>query len=320
MHKPEITRLYHYQSIELEARHIDDFKRKAVDIGDNIFLDKNKLDSLLDRHAYFSTPMSYNDPFEGDFTLSLEDLDPKELMSIIQFALESKDVSTPSILQSVPQDFLYTQLESVIKQNPQHFAQLIIDTLRLSVGFYCLTEEPEDVLMWAHYAANHSGIALEFERTPDSTCGTMTFEVDYFDVPPVISLSDIIIDFNQANNSKTLEEKARYLSDSSLRKLLYSKTKTWGHENEWRTSHKPGRHDMPGKLVSIIFGYDVKPKVIDYLKSCKELDGVSFKYIKPDKSTYKLKMYDEDDIELQVQRIMESISVGKMDAAQALLK
>ena len=66
---------------------------------------------------------------------------------------------------------------------------------------------------------------------------------------------------------------------------------------------------MPGKLVSIIFGYNVKPRVVEYLKSCDELKGVSFKYIHADKSTYKLKVYHDDDYIMKIQRIMEPIAI-----------
>ncbi|WP_394388115.1 DUF2971 domain-containing protein [Shewanella woodyi] len=304
MYKPEISRLYHYQSIELELKNTKDFERRAIVIGDNLFLDKYKLDPILKRQAYFSKATTFNDPFEGVFALSSDVSSINDLMEVLEIAGQLTGFQISDLIHS---DTLSNQLAASLQEHPQAITKSFTDQIRQQTGLYCLTADPEDMIMWAHYGSNHSGIALEFDRTPESNCGTMTFEVDYFTSPPEISFGAILRDCIKLSKSKSLIEKANLMSNSSLRKLLYSKTSKWKYESEWRTSNLPGLQDMPGKLVSIIFGYNVKLGVIEYLKSREELKGVSFKCIHPDKSNYKLKMYDEDDITFQVQRVMESI-------------
>jgi len=39
--------------------------------------------------------------------------------------------------------------------------------VRSSVGVLCFASKNDNLLMWAHYANNHSGICIEFDRTAD---------------------------------------------------------------------------------------------------------------------------------------------------------
>jgi hypothetical protein len=36
------------------------------------------------------------------------------------------------------------------------------------LGMFCLSANPNDVLMWSHYASNHRGLCLGFRTTGDS--------------------------------------------------------------------------------------------------------------------------------------------------------
>ena len=179
MYKPEITRLYHYQSIELELKNTEDFERRAIAIGDNLFLDKYKLEPILKRQAYFSKPNTFNDPFEGVFSLSSDVSHVNDLVKVFEIAGQLKGIQIPDSVRSIPKDVFSNQLAASLKEQSQTITKLFTDQIRERTAFYCLTADPEDMIMWAHYGSNHSGIALEYDRSPESNCGTMTFEVDY---------------------------------------------------------------------------------------------------------------------------------------------
>lgn len=292
MYKPEITRLYHYQSIELTAKSIRDFEQRAVQIGEDLFIDKYRLEPILGRKAYFSKPNTFNDPFEAVFDLSINDGDTDDLIKLLDLSSELLNISIPDVIRSMPREKIRKQLDDSLIINPKAITNLFTKKIREEIGLYCLTPKPTDMLMWAHYGSNHSGIALEFNRTPESNCGTMTFEVTYFTSPPQISFGEVLTDFVRLYEAKCPVEKSKIVEKSSIRKLLYSKTNDWEGEGEWRTNHLPGLQDMPGELVSIIFGHNTNQKVIEYLMSRKELAGISFKFITLNKSNYQLDVHE----------------------------
>lgn len=55
----------------------------------------------------------------------------------------------------------------------------VLDTLSRSTGVVCMTRNPNNLLMWAHYAAQHKGILIEFdEGNPLLDCPDL-FDVEY---------------------------------------------------------------------------------------------------------------------------------------------
>jgi hypothetical protein len=52
----------------------------------------------------------------------------------------------------------------------------------------CLTPSDENLLMWSHYAENHTGICLRFDTHVEPFLGA--FEVSYRNVLPVSTLPD----------------------------------------------------------------------------------------------------------------------------------
>ena len=85
-------------------------------------------------------------------------------------------------------------------------------------GILCLAESPTNLLMWAHYADHHRGVAIQFDETHDffrlhiDTHPDMGLRaVKYSDVRPVRSYSNL---------------------ESPL--TFYTKSTEWSYETEWR--------------------------------------------------------------------------------------
>jgi hypothetical protein len=98
-------------------------------------------------------------------------------------------------------------------------ARELIDRHLNTLGILSLSEVPDDLLMWTHYAANHSGFVLEFDdkhhwfwtqRPEGDDCGNLR-QVSYADHPS----SD-------------------YLAELKAHEILYTKGKKWDYEREWR--------------------------------------------------------------------------------------
>jgi hypothetical protein len=88
-----------------------------------------------------------------------------------------------------------------------------------TLGIFSLSEVPDDLLMWAHYAANHTGFVLEFDgehtwfwahRPEGDDCGTLK-KISYADEPS-----------------------SPYLAELKAHEVFYTKGKKWEYEREWR--------------------------------------------------------------------------------------
>ena len=119
-----------------------------------------------------------------------------------------------------------------------------IDTAKeqaLELGIFCLTEENNNILMWSHYAAQHQGFCIEFERSKENDLN------DDSCIPVIYPDSDDV----PKTNTNDLETKKAFAE------IATTKSKLWKYEAEWRmiSKKKGGKHyPLPGKLTAIIYG------------------------------------------------------------------
>lgn len=119
----------------------------------------------------------------------------------------------------------------------------LIHVYRHKVGLYCLTERNDSILMWSHYAADHTGYCLEFEATDYTPVFGTAQRVSYADAYPEINF------YNTPNEDK--------VAFSFLTKFT-----DWSYEREWRiVDHDtgPGSREYPSELLkSVTFGLRMK--------------------------------------------------------------
>ena len=108
--------------------------------------------------------------------------------------------------------------------------------LRNQLGVFCLTEQPDNHLMWVHYAKNHTGFVLGFDaRAPFfSEDDRLLRKVVYQERPKVLSEADINVCFNKSNE--------------------------WAYEQEWRCARSFDTKEsravgiLPSLITHVIFG------------------------------------------------------------------
>jgi hypothetical protein len=97
-------------------------------------------DFLEDPCLYLSNPGKFNDPFDMAPTLRI--LDKRR-------AIEELDFSGPRTSFSR-------------KKAEEEFSKRIKQEIPKDWRVYCLTENPENILMWSHYAEEHTGCVIGF--------------------------------------------------------------------------------------------------------------------------------------------------------------
>lgn len=192
------------------------------------------------RMVRFTQPVEFNDPFEmqpflkglvDDPTLESQfrdgfgkTLDPKidEMLSKLALTAEQQSKidrgSIHRIVQSQAPEALglFKTFANVVTPliNKQ-----IYKTVNGNLGAFCLTEKPDDLLMWAHYADHHRGTVLEFDPQHEFFNRRLNPQDDFRHFRKVVY---------------TRDRPNIFLTDSNAVDFFYFKSKEWEYEQEWR--------------------------------------------------------------------------------------
>jgi hypothetical protein len=137
-------------------------------------------------------------------------------------------------------------------------------------GVSCFSELNNNMLMWAHYANNHHGLCLGFD-VGDNPEDLGYYKVNYLNEYPEI-------DFEQV-----------YHKDGLL-KILWSKSKDWEYEKEWRIIMMEGdkSYSYKSELVDVIFGFRTPKDDISFVESILKDKNVNFFQTQINPTKYKI--------------------------------
>ncbi len=220
---------------------------------------KRAKDFIHSSKFYFSNPKNFNDPYDCKIPPVLnasKETKRKFWKNHIKKQFPSLDAKAVKLKIS---HFLKYE------KNPENHTEIIENFFRslYNMGILCLTQNPDDMLMWSYYADGHRGICYRFKLELDNiklmSKSTMLFlKVDYQN------------DFPKPN---------LYLDtdDDWVRDIFGIKANCWKNEREWRfinNSHT-GLAPCPIlKLDRIIFGIktdeDIKDKIRTWVQNINE--------------------------------------------------
>jgi hypothetical protein len=274
----------------------------------------------------FSQPGAFNDPFEMRPVVELP-FDSSTLRTSLAMEFQTRlerecriRVPASAVEQLVTKAFsLYgNRIEEAMKLGESAVSGLLTYKaipagLNKSIGILSMAEKADDLLMWAHYAAAHTGFVLEldtnnlyFEQRRNSAdeFGWLR-KVDYSERRPILSVSD---------------------EDIGIA-LLTTKPAAWKYELEWRmlmplsaaseiihaTPYDVYLFDFPANAIkSVILGHRIETenaqRIIRALKSSPLLEHVAVKAAVMHPTNFQIEV-----------RTFESISALDADASFASL-
>lgn len=215
--------------------------------------------------GYFALAKEFNDPFECKMSVktnvSLEKL--IDYLEAQGYAGNSSQkaremLANPDMLHDITQKAIYD----------------VIDGL----GIFCCSAVCNSILMWTHYAKEHTGFCLEFDVSKD---------IDFFCFPHKVKYDAVYPSFDY------------YANNGEVTKALFHKYEDWKYEKEYRIIKMwfSGLHKLkPMALKNIIAGCktseDALYKVIEKVRQNNTLNHVGFKRAVMNKSEYKLNVID----------------------------
>lgn len=208
---------------------------------------------LRSKNVRYSSPLLFNDPFDCQsclhFDFDLSNLSDKVSDRIHELAAALNDPSVdqenifgkavlairenysqngvPSKLsERFPDITLFFDLVAIGIESLKNNYQSLLSKLRV----FCVSEEKENLLMWAHYAKDHTGCIFEFWSLPDEkNLLSRAQPVDYVSNQlPFFTEQELIDDIVAI---KPLDFEA--LS----RRYTYQKSSHWAYEREWRVCY-----------------------------------------------------------------------------------
>ncbi len=135
-----------------------------------------------------------------------------------------------------------------------------IDSQLNSVGIFSLSKKCDHPLMWAHYAGEHTGVCLGFERTKDSRLeqSDQFLQVLYSDSLPALEDGGFQVVMSMSVDESGRAHTSSYkiaFTDKTFQRAITTKPTCWSYEEEWRyVEPYSGLYAWPGTLSEITFG------------------------------------------------------------------
>lgn len=204
-------------------------------IANNTELTNRLRDYLVESRLWLSSPAAFNDPFDmrGHF--------------VFEGKLQDKRKHIDNRLKHFRPDLTKTQseLETSKLLAGGSFAKSIgniFEQQRKTYGICSFAGDTRNILMWAHYGSDHTGVSLQFQLVQDFTIFSHAVSVDYSTEYPTINYLD-------GKFGKTIIP------------ALLRKSKQWKYEQERRILHPDGaNHYLQFKssaLTALILGCEI---------------------------------------------------------------
>jgi len=163
---------------------------------------------------HFSSPLTFNDPFELQTIISPPTFD--EIQTFLHEAGTCIDKEPKSFKAKLNKEIN----NQFLRSPPTIATREWLD----EIGILCLAENPKDLLMWSHYGSNHKGVCIGFSalEKPFSTAK----RIIYTDQRPQIPFGSY----------KTMEP-------WEAEKIFLHKSNEWAYESEWRCVKRTIKQD-----------------------------------------------------------------------------
>ena len=168
---------------------------------------------LIDREMYFSSPQSFNDPFDCCVVTDY---------SMLQKNPELQQTHFRSIIvrtfPNITEQQINEKVEQLIKDSRFNDPQWILlanqkqrESFYKSYGVFSFSKTKSNILLWSHYADSHQGFCLGFDlrliknHLENKVGGCDVFySVDYPKIPPINSTDN---QFMQQISTKSIDWK-----------------------------------------------------------------------------------------------------------------
>ena len=217
---------------------------------------------IVQGQLYLSNPALFNDPYDCRIQGNTE-------YWVRQYLA---DHPTPDA-EKVLREFLdgVIQIDYNGKKMPiTEYTEIACDEFKSQFRITCLSEAKDSMLMWSHYAAQHTGYAIELDTKK-------IYENPY----DRIHLRKVVYD----KRPITIDA---LMASANKEAFLLCKSPEWKYEKEWRFFEIGGNFWDVSKYISAIY----LGSRFDFKKHCFEFKAIQEYCIKEDIRLYQMRIDD----------------------------
>ncbi len=208
----------------------------------------------------WSAPSSFNDPFDGQFDFHLE-FDVERvvarvtafLVAVLEgraelvagnefgevFLAHRQHLTRADIDGEEFQGSFREGLQNAERYLPELQAQL--REIQRGAKIICVSELPDSIPMWSHYAHNHEGVVLEFRHDPATdSVWRVAPRVGYVGQMPRLMDEDTAVRFL---SGQSLLDRSKIMHQA-----IYTKSDAWAYETERRVVWHGHVSDQPFEM------------------------------------------------------------------------
>lgn len=184
-------------------------------------------DNLINSQIWFSNPQDFNDPFDCDINMRIQNSTQDQMQRYFDNHL--KNLFQNSELENI-------NIQSITRQDFETFINKVAKRVTQRKGLACFMSNCDNLLMWAHYADSHKGVCLKFDILEDTNIFSPAKKVEYSKYYP---------EYDYLTNKNDF-----------VNQMFFTKSEEWTYEGEVRVlKNKKGNYDFnPNALKEIIFG------------------------------------------------------------------
>ncbi|MCW3847925.1 DUF2971 domain-containing protein [Sphingomonas sp. LB-2] len=185
---------------------------------------------LTNGRLRWTTASLLNDPFDMGFDLHM-DIDASELRRLVKerfrVLLDGGHYARTKREDADLEADLDRTLDGTLASLDQSLADMHRESRQWTekTKILCLTVSPGNMLMWSHYAEQHSGAVLRFSTAGENNAFQTARPVTYSEEMPrfldTAGFADMILGANIDTPATT-------------RKQIFTKASAWSYEQEWR--------------------------------------------------------------------------------------
>lgn len=250
-------------------------------------LDEKQRDKTLNalklNRLYFSTALGYNDPYDTLMYVNY-DLLFRNIYLALQYGMDSyiTEIKKKDYINGCFIEALWSSLNSQKEEKIELFFTFVKDTIeeikhkmRANIKGICFSQNCLSTLMWAHYANDHKGIALLYDRQelPQAKCydknGTelqtsltlesLNYGAERFDATKFIEeyILKLLAEGKKDRNGRIMKfhDVPNY---KDLKGIILTKDESWHYEKEVRLIPRRIDFEHTSDLVYV----SIKPKAI----------------------------------------------------------
>jgi len=299
-----VKKLYpiHKKDLDIENAYLLKYKNLPYSLFKYREVNKLSINNLLNDSVWLSNPIEFNDPYDSSFTYNFALFGVKSFNKNVDNFLSNSSRSefSKKEIQRIKQSKdSFQEINSIIREsakpeeriNLDKIEELLLDKMQKdlyqdfniqiknSLRVCSFSTINNSLLMWSHYAKNHTGFCIEYD------IGSLKYDSLQRQLYPII-YTDILFDTTKYHNVDLKDKNNLYMMLSAL-----YKSKEWQYEKEWRLIIHGGvnieNHPMP-KPKAIYLGSQINNDNKEELIKIAKYKNISIFQMELDSSKFKL--------------------------------